>query len=189
MAPSKKANFENFQKRALKIINGNRGSGKLERISSIRSKMCVLEVFKILNGLSPHAFHNYFMKVNRNHCTRANTKNVVLPKDRSESGKKAFSSRGAMIFHKMIDEMKSQASVLRLKTLCSNFNIDLAASGVASRYSSYPLNTLQFSEKNSALFIVTEVANVVVFQLFGPSKLQYKEHRSCEALREKRSSC
>ena len=29
------------------------------------------------------------------------------------------------------------------------------------------------------------MANVVVFQLFSSSKLQYSEHRSCEALREK----
>ena len=97
---------------------------KLERVSSIRNRMCVLEVFKILNGSSPHAFYKYFMRVNHNHCTHANTKNVVLPKARSESGRKAFSYQGAIIFNKMTDEMKSQTSILRFKTLCRNFNFD-----------------------------------------------------------------
>ena len=124
MAPSKNARFQNIQKRALKIINGNRDSMKLERISSIRNKRCVLEVFKDLNGLSPHAYYNYFIKVNHDHSTLANKKDVILPKVRSESGRKTFSFQGAMIFNKMTDEMKSQASMLRFKTLCNNFNFD-----------------------------------------------------------------
>ena len=124
IAPSKKARFENIQKRALKIINGNRDSVKLEKISSVRNKMGVLEVVKILNGLSPHAFHNYFMKVNHNHSTRANTKNVILPKVRAESGREAFSFQGAMLFNKITDEMKSQVSILRFKSLCNNVNFD-----------------------------------------------------------------
>ena len=101
MAPSKKARFENIQKRALKIINGNRDSVKLERISSIRNKRCVLEVFTILSGLSPHAYYNYFIKVNNYHRTRANKKDVALLKARSESRRKAFSFQGATIFSKM----------------------------------------------------------------------------------------
>ena len=124
MAPSKNAHFENIQKRALKIINGNRDSMTLERISSIRNKRCVLEVFKDLNGLSPQAYYNYFIKVNHNHSTLANKKDVILPKVRSKSGMKTFSFQGAMIFIKMTDEMKSQASMLRFKTLCNNFNFD-----------------------------------------------------------------
>ena len=86
MAPSKKALFENIQKRALKVINGNRHSVKLDKVSSIRNKMCALEVFKTLNGISPHAFQNYFTRVNDRQCTRANTKNIVLPKVNSETG-------------------------------------------------------------------------------------------------------
>ena len=54
----------------------------------------------------------------------ANKQNVVLPEVRSESGRKVFSFQGAMIFNKMSDEMKSQASVLIFKTLCNNFNFE-----------------------------------------------------------------
>ena len=118
MAPSKKALFENIQKRALKVINGNRHSVKLEKVSSIRNKMCALEVFKILNGVSPDAFQSYFTRVNHSQHTRANTKNIVLPKVKSEAGKKAFSFQGAKVFNKLTDEMKTETSILRFKDLC-----------------------------------------------------------------------
>ena len=124
MPPSKKALFENIQKRALKVINDNRHSVKLEKVSSIRNKMCALEVFKTLNGVSPHAFQNYFARVNHSQCTRANTKNIILPKVKSETGKKAFSFQGAKVFNKLTDEMKTETSILRFKTFCKNFNFD-----------------------------------------------------------------
>ena len=124
MAPSQKAHFENIQKRALNVINGYRHSVKLEKVSSIRNKMCALEVFKSLNGVSPHAFQNYFMRVNYSQRTRANTKNIVLPKVKSEIGKKAFSFQGAKIFNQLTEEMKTETSILRFKTFCKNFYFD-----------------------------------------------------------------
>ena len=124
IAPSKKALFENIQKRALKVINGNRHSVKLEKVSSIQNKICALEVFKTLNGASPHAFQNYFVRVNHSQCTRANAKNVVLPKARSKAGKMTFSFQGAKVFNRLNNEMKTETSILQLKTLCRNFNFD-----------------------------------------------------------------
>ena len=124
MAPSKKALFENIQKRALKVINGYRHSVKLEKVSSIRNKMCALEVVKSLTGVSPHAFQNYFTRINHSQRTRANTKNIVLPKVKTETGKKAFSFQGAKIFNQLTEEMKTETSILRFKTLCKSFNFD-----------------------------------------------------------------
>ena len=124
MTPSKKALFEKIQKRALKVINGNRHSVQMEKVSSIRNKMCALEVFKTLNGVSPHAFQNYFTRVNHSQCTRANAKNIVLPKDKSEAGKEAFSFQGAKAFNKLTDEMKTESSIISFKNLCKYFNFD-----------------------------------------------------------------
>ena len=109
---------------ALKVINGYRHSVKLEKVSSIRNKMCALEVFKSLNGVSPHAFQNYFTRVNHCQRTRANTKNIVLPRVKSETGKKTFSYQGAKIFNQLTEEMKTETSILRFKTFCKNFNFD-----------------------------------------------------------------
>ena len=115
MAPSKKALFENIQKRALKVINGNRHSVKLEKVSSIRNKMCALEVFKTLNGVSPDVFQNTTASV------------LVLIQRISfclQAGKKAFSFQGAKVFNKLTDEMKTETSILRFKDLCKNLNFD-----------------------------------------------------------------
>ena len=90
---------------------------KSVKIKSAGNKKCALEVFKALNGVSPHAFQNYLARVNHRLCTRANTKNVALPKVNSETGRKAFSFQGAKVFNKLTDEMKTETSVLRLKTL------------------------------------------------------------------------
>ena len=94
MAPSKKALFDNIQTRALKVINGYRHSVKLEKVSSIRSKMCALEVFKSLNGVSPHAFQNYFTRINHSQRTRANTKNIVLPKVKLKQERRPLPFKG-----------------------------------------------------------------------------------------------
>ena len=86
--------------------------------------MYALEVFKTLNGVSPDAFQNYFMRVNHSQRTRANTKNIVLPKLKSEAGKEGlFLSRGK-VFNKLTDEMKTETSILRFKNLSKNFNFD-----------------------------------------------------------------
>ena len=112
MAPTKKALFENIQKCALKVINGYRHSVKLEKVSSIRNRMCALEVFKSVNGVSPHAFQNYFTRVNHSQRTRANTKNIVLPRVKFETGKKTFSYQGANFFNQLTEEMKTETSIL-----------------------------------------------------------------------------
>ena len=108
---------------AIKVIKGNRHSVQLEKVSSIRNKMCALEVFKTLNGVSPHTFQNHFTRVNHSQCPRANAKNIVLPEVKSEAGKKAFSIQGAKVFNKLTDEMKTESPIIRFKNLCKNFNI------------------------------------------------------------------
>ena len=124
MAPWKKALFQNIQKRALKVINGIKHSVKFWKVSSIRNKMCALEIFKILNGVSPYAFQNYFTRINHIQCTRANTKSLILPKVKSETEKKAFALQGGNTFNKLTDEMKTETSFLWFKTFFKNFNFD-----------------------------------------------------------------
>ena len=126
VVPSKKALFEDIQKRALKMINGQRDSVKLERARSTRNKMCALEIFNALHGLLPNTFQNYLMGVNHGHCTPSNTKNIALDKFRSETGKlfsekKTFSYQGAITFYKFTDELKSETSIIRFKTLSRDF--------------------------------------------------------------------
>ena len=97
------------------MSNGDRHSVQLEKVSSIQNKMCALEVFKTLNGVSPHAFQNYFTRVNHSQCTRANAKNIVLPKDKSVAEKEACPFQGAKVFNKLTDEMKNESSIMKFK--------------------------------------------------------------------------
>ena len=60
LSPIKKQQFEKIQMRCLKIINGKRNSVKLPSIKHIRNKMCAIEVFKYLNGISPPDYEKYF---------------------------------------------------------------------------------------------------------------------------------
>ena len=60
-------------------------------------------------------------------CRFANieeSKNIVLPKVKTETGKKAFSFQGAKIFNQLTEEMKTETLILRFKTLCKSFNFD-----------------------------------------------------------------
>ena len=78
-----KDGFENIKRQALN--EGNRDSAKLEKVSSIRKKVCALEVFKSLNGASPHTFQNNFTRVKHRQCTCANGKKYCFAKSTIQS--------------------------------------------------------------------------------------------------------
>ena len=120
--------FEAIQNRALRVINGQRNSVQLPSVNAIRNRSCALEralaVFKCLNGLAPKAFEDYFKKVSHGKCTRANNTNIVLPKIRTETGRKTFAYQGAIIFNKLPNELKTEKSLLRFRSSCKDFNFD-----------------------------------------------------------------
>ena len=64
------------------------------------------------------------MRVNHGNFTRVNTKNIVLHKVGSETREKTFSYQGSIKFNKLTDEMKTETSILRSKTLCRDFHFD-----------------------------------------------------------------
>ena len=125
MTQSKKLRFEIFQDRAMRIINGNRKSDvKLPRINHLRNRLCALEVFKCLNGIVPKAFENYFTRNSHKMNTRNNNKSVVIPKVRTETGRKTFSFQGAKIFNKLSNNLQAETSLLRFKASSKDTNLD-----------------------------------------------------------------
>ena len=54
--------FQKVQDRAFRIVNGNNIQNNWEKIQNIRSRLCVVEVFKILKNLSPECHEGYFSK-------------------------------------------------------------------------------------------------------------------------------
>ena len=64
--------------------------------------MCAIEVFKCLNGISPPGYENYFKHLDHCKGTRGNDQNLLLPKVKSEAGRKTFAFLAAKIFNKLL---------------------------------------------------------------------------------------
>ena len=94
MSPNRKHQFEKIQARCLKIINSKRDV-KLPSINHIRNKMCAVEVFKCLNGISPPDYKEYVKRLDHCKGTRGNDHSLLLPKVKSEAGRKTFGFLGA----------------------------------------------------------------------------------------------
>ena len=78
--------------------------------------MCAIEVFKCLNGISPPDHKEYFQHLDHCKGTRGNDHRLLLPKVKSEGGRKAFGFLGAKIFNKLPNTMKTESSIVKIKT-------------------------------------------------------------------------
>ena len=85
-------------------------------MNEIRDRSCALEVFKCLNGIAafPKAFQDYFKRVAHVKCTRANNTNIVLPKIRTETGKKTFAYQGAILFNKLSSKFEDRTIIFEI---------------------------------------------------------------------------
>jgi len=110
--------------RCFKIINGKRDSVKLPSINHIRKKMCAIEVFKCLNGTSPTDYKEKCKHLDHCNGTRGNDHSLLLPKVKSEVGRKTFGFLGAKIFNKLPNNMKTKSSIVTFKTACKYFKFD-----------------------------------------------------------------
>ena len=85
--------------------------------------MCANEVFKCLNGTSPHDYETYFKHLD--HCsTSRNDHSLLLPKVKSEAGRKTLAFLGAKIFNKLPSHMKNESSIVKFQTAYKDFNFD-----------------------------------------------------------------
>ena len=118
--------MEHIQLRASILINNPSTVNILPNINHQRNKRCAVEVFKCLNGLSPCLFDNYFVKISHSKETRGNNKNLVLPRVRTEAGRKTFAFQGSAIFNRLPAEMKERKSLLQFKNMCDTFDFDFS---------------------------------------------------------------
>ena len=52
--------------------------------------MCVIEVFKILKGVSPPDYEKYFKRLDHCKCTHGNNYSLLLPQAKSQAGRNTF---------------------------------------------------------------------------------------------------
>ncbi len=124
MSNTHKTQFERIRNRVLAIINGNSQRVQLPTVNHARNKKCLVEVFKCQNGLSPRLFEGYFKKIQHHKETRGNNINLVLPKVRTEAGRKSFLFQGSMIFNKLPNALKGEQSIVNFKRQCNQLDCD-----------------------------------------------------------------
>ena len=89
------------------------------------NKRCTIEVFKCLSGLAPTAFEGYFRRNSYSGMnTRGINKHLVVPRIKTESGKKIFMFQGAKVLNKIITKIQDNQSLLCLKSECKDVDLD-----------------------------------------------------------------
>ena len=74
--------------------------------------MCAIEVFKYLNRILPPDYKEYVKRLDYCKGTRGNDHSLLLPKVRSEAGRKTLGFLGAKIFNKLPKNMKTESSIV-----------------------------------------------------------------------------
>ena len=116
--------FERIRSRALAIINGRSQRVKLPTVNHAINKRCLVEVFKCQNGLAPPLFKNYFKKILHQKETRGNNTNLLLPKVRTETGRKSFLFQGSKLYNKLPTALKQEQSVMNFKRQCDQLDCE-----------------------------------------------------------------
>ena len=102
-----------------------KSGGQCFIVNYVRNKRCTIEVFKCLSGIAPTAFEGYFKRnCSKGMNTRGNNKSVVMPKVKSENGKKTFMFQGAKVFNMIPNDMHDSQSLLSFKSRCNDIDFD-----------------------------------------------------------------
>ena len=116
ISDSTAARFQDIQDRAHKVVFGKRErSNTWETVSCKRNRLCVLEVFKCLNGIAPINFNEYFSKNSHEKNTRGNNSLLKIPKVRTEVGRKTFAFQGARRFNQLDASARNETSILKFR--------------------------------------------------------------------------
>ncbi len=108
--------FQKIQDRSFKIVLGEKLISNWISIKSACNRLSILDVWKCLNGTAPQTFNDYFKRIEHNINTRNNGKNVVLPKVKTESGRKSFMFQGAKLFNSIPTILKEELSIIKFRS-------------------------------------------------------------------------
>ena len=86
-----------------------------DSIEKTRNTRVAIDVFKSLHNLLPEDLNGYFKRCEHEINTRGNGSCVVLPKMRTETGKKSFAYQGARVFNRLEKTIRDEISLLLFK--------------------------------------------------------------------------
>ena len=86
-----------------------------DSIEKIRNARVAIDVFKSLHNLLPEDLNGCFKRCEHEINTRGNGSCVVLPKMRTETGKKSFPYQGVFIFNRLEKAPRDEISIVLFK--------------------------------------------------------------------------
>ena len=75
----------------------------------------MIDVFKSLHSLCPNFPHVNFDRFNHGINTRNNNSRLVIPKVKTEAGRKSFCVQGALLFNSLSEEIRNEISCINFK--------------------------------------------------------------------------
>ena len=108
--------LQNLQERANKIVFGKTSRNTWIPLKNRREIDAALVIFKCIHDLSPLTSCFGFSLLNHGKNTQGNGLNLVLPKVKTESGKRTFAFQGAKLYNNLTRELKEERSLLLFKS-------------------------------------------------------------------------
>ena len=116
-----KEKLQSIQDQGKKIVLSKRTVVKWKSISEIISQKIVWDVHKAIQRVSPPVFHNYFQVLDHGKNTRGDGNSLIVPRIKTEAGRKTFKFQGCSLFNKLPKDIKTEKSVVRFKQKLKNF--------------------------------------------------------------------
>ena len=113
---SAKKKLQSIQDRAHKIIAPTKTTLlKMETLDHIRKKRVSIDVFKSLHDSCPPSLRSMFVRFDHGKDTRGNGSRLVLPKVKTETGRKTFAFQGVMIFNGLPTDIMNEPYFVKFK--------------------------------------------------------------------------
>ena len=93
-------------------------------LRTLRDRKIAIQVFKSINNLSLECMNNKFNLISHNIRTRGNNSLLMLPRVRTEAGRKTFAFYGAHIFNRLPKELRNEGSLFIFKRKIKLISLD-----------------------------------------------------------------
>jgi hypothetical protein len=113
LSNSANSKLQRLQDRAASIIGPK--NCLQDNVVTCRNRRVVIDVFKSLHSLCPNFPHVNFDRFNHGINTRNNNSRLVIPKVKTEAGRKSFSVQGALLFNSLSEEIRNEISYINFK--------------------------------------------------------------------------
>ena len=95
---------------------------KMDTLDQIRKERISIDVFKSLNNSCPSPLRNMFERVDHGKDTRGNGSRLILPKVKTEAGRKTFAFQGVQIFNGLSTDLRNESYFVYFKRKIDTVN-------------------------------------------------------------------